>query len=149
MTTVRERPQVKGKRVKHAPRPLMTEYVELPSLERGSLALKQPLSIGEGKGGGIAKSETRRTISSRGRRIDPLQSIILMLFPWARNLPAKDRRQFAAEAATQLRASVAARSFRQFQQTIDDWKNTADIWSDATLARALNEDVDAPIGIAV
>lgn len=69
--------------------------------------------------------------------------------PWTAFLPEAEREAFAAEAADTLRACAALGRFTAFASLIEEWRNTAEIWSDpdlaASLAAAVPEPLDQPI----
>lgn len=62
--------------------------------------------------------------------------------PWVTFLPEPDRAAFASEAIETLRACVSVGRYTAFADLIDDWRNTAEIWSDPALAAALSGDID-------
>jgi len=71
------------------------------------------------------------------------------VFPWVGFLPAEDKTEFVKETASTLRACASIGRFTALENMIDDWRNTAEIWSDPALASALTAPVDAPIDTPV
>ncbi len=65
--------------------------------------------------------------------------------PWVRFLPQEDRLTFVEEAVETLRACAAINRYTAFTELIHDWKNTAEIYSDPQLARALRDEIEEPI----
>lgn len=72
-----------------------------------------------------------------------LDDLLLEVFPWVKFLPEEDRRDFAAEFITSLRASVAVGSFDQLQTEILQWRNTAFVWSKPGVLHAVQRIPDA------
>lgn len=70
---------------------------------------------------------------------------LLTTLPWVAFLPDGDRRQFIAEASDTLRACASLGRFTAFADLIDEWRNTAEVWSDPALAAALGSDIDEPL----
>lgn len=69
--------------------------------------------------------------------------------PWVRLLPSEDRVAFVAETADTLRACAGVGRFGAFERLVDDWRNTAELWADPSLAAALAEPVGQPIDVPV
>lgn len=69
--------------------------------------------------------------------------------PWVAFLPDEDRAAFASDAAETLRACVSIGRYTAFATLIEDWRNTAEIWSDPELARSLDAPIDEPLDVAV
>ncbi len=67
-------------------------------------------------------------------------------YPWAVFLPAKERAVFESEFLDVLRACAAIGRFTAFQDLVDSWQATAEIWSDPALARRASRPVDVPHG---
>lgn len=65
--------------------------------------------------------------------------------PWAAFLPVQDRETFAAEAADTLRACASIGRFTAFADLVEDWRNTAEVWSDPALAESLAAEVSEPL----
>lgn len=66
--------------------------------------------------------------------------------PWASSLPEEERRTFADQAADALRTGADTGRFDALTTLVEDWRNTAEIWSDPDLAAALAADVEVPLG---
>lgn len=69
--------------------------------------------------------------------------------PWVSFLPEDDRKVFAVEADETLRACASLGRYTAFASLIEDWRSTAEIWSDSELARSLAEPIDEPLEIPV
>jgi len=69
--------------------------------------------------------------------------------PWIGFLPSEDRMAFVLEASEMLRACASVGRFVAFEQLVEDWRNTAEIWSDTALASALLAPVDDPLNTRV
>lgn len=65
--------------------------------------------------------------------------------PWTVFLPEPDREAFAAEAAETLHACASIGRFTAFADLVEDWRNTAEIWSDTSLAASLRTDIPEPL----
>ncbi|GAB96066.1 hypothetical protein BJY21_003590 [Kineosphaera limosa] len=65
--------------------------------------------------------------------------------PWVGFLPEVDRASFVTEAAEALRACASVGRFTALVVLIEDWRNTADVWSDPELAANLLEGVPDPL----
>lgn len=69
--------------------------------------------------------------------------------PWVAFLPSADRETFAKESANTLRACASIGRYAAFSELIEDWRNTAEIWSDSALAASLSHDVPEPLDMSV
>lgn len=67
-------------------------------------------------------------------------------YPWTAFLPAKERAVFESELLAVLRACAAIGRFTAFEDLIDSWRATAEIWSDPALVRRASQAVDVPHG---
>jgi hypothetical protein len=67
-------------------------------------------------------------------------------FPWADFLPADERDRFTTGLLDVLRACAVVGRFIAFENLIDSWQATAEVWSDPELAGRLIEPVDVPHG---
>lgn len=65
--------------------------------------------------------------------------------PWMAFLPDRDREAFATEAAETLRACASIGRYTAFADLIEDWRNTAEVWSDPSLAEALSGEITEPV----
>ena len=74
---------------------------------------------------------------------------ILDAFPWVAFLPAIERTQFERDVLETLRGCAALGRFTAFENLVDAWRATAEIWSDPELARRLTGPIEAPHGGAV
>lgn len=66
--------------------------------------------------------------------------------PWVEALPLPDRDRFVAEVAGALCGQAPRGRFAMLDDLVEDWRNTAAVWSDASLAEALSREVAAPLG---
>ncbi|MCI1746636.1 MAG: hypothetical protein LKI24_00065 [Acidipropionibacterium sp.] len=80
-----------------------------------------------------------------GRFADALVSTL----PWVAFLQEDDRRTFAEEAVSTLRACASIGRYAAFASLVGDWRNTAEIWSDPALARSLATPIDEPVDLPV
>ena len=71
---------------------------------------------------------------------------ILETFPWVTFLPATERTQFESAVLETLRGCAALGRFTAFEDLVDSWRATAEIWSDPAAARRLQAPVPAPHG---
>ena len=69
--------------------------------------------------------------------------------PWMAFLPENDRAEFAREAADTLRACASVGRYTAFATLIEDWRATAEVWSDPDLARSLAAPIDEPLDMPV
>lgn len=74
---------------------------------------------------------------------------LMSTLPWTSFLPEEDRRSFAAEIVETLQACASVGRYAAFAALIDDWRTTAEIWSDPALARSLGAPVDEPLDLPV
>jgi hypothetical protein len=74
---------------------------------------------------------------------------ILETFPWVTFLPATERTQFEAAVLETLRGCAALGRFTAFEDLVDAWRGTAELWSDPASARRLLAPIVAPHGGAV
>lgn len=74
---------------------------------------------------------------------------LVSALPWVAFLPDNDRRAFVTEAADTLRACASIGRYTAFATLIEDWRNTAEIWSDPELARSFSTPVDEPVDLPV
>ena len=70
-------------------------------------------------------------------------------FPWTEFLPVDERAEFVRDTASTLQACASIGRFTALGNLIDEWRNTAEIWSDPVLASALAESVDVPLDVPV
>jgi len=74
---------------------------------------------------------------------------ILETLPWVTFLPAAERTDFASAVLETLRGCAALGRFTAFEDLVDSWRVTAEIWSDPASARRLLAPIVAPHGEAV
>jgi len=77
--------------------------------------------------------------------VDRFAAALAAALPWVAFLPERDREAFAAEAADTLRACASIGRFSAFADLIEDWRNTAEVWSDPALAASLASEVPEPL----
>ena len=77
--------------------------------------------------------------------VDRFAAALAAALPWVAFLPDADRETFATEAADTLRACASIGRFTAFADLIDDWRNTAEVWSDPGLAASLAAEVATPL----
>lgn len=77
--------------------------------------------------------------------VDRFAVALAAALPWVAFLPEADREAFAIEAADTLRACASIGRFTAFADLIEDWRNTAEVWSDPALAASLSADVPKPL----
>lgn len=77
--------------------------------------------------------------------VDRFTSSLAAALPWVAFLPQRDREQFAVESADTLRACASIGRYAAFSDLIEDWRNTAAIWSDPDLAASLSGTVGEPL----
>ncbi|MGO1285236.1 MAG: hypothetical protein ACTHWF_14690 [Brachybacterium sp.] len=80
-----------------------------------------------------------------GRFPDALASAL----PWVTFLPDAEREEFAREATETLLASASLGRYTAFATLIEDWRATAEVWSDPDLARSLSAPIDEPLDTPV
>jgi hypothetical protein len=66
--------------------------------------------------------------------------------PWVVFLPRRERDAFERELLETLRACATIGRFTAFENLLDSWQATAEIYSDPALARRLTAVVDVPHG---
>lgn len=69
-------------------------------------------------------------------------------YPWVIFLPADEQQRFEVEVLKTLRACASVGRFTAFENLIDSWTASAEVWSDPNLARALLQPVETPEGSA-
>lgn len=72
-------------------------------------------------------------------------SLLAASLPWVAFLPERAREEFAVETAETLRACASIGRYTAFADLIEDWRNTAGVWSDPNLAAALQGDISEPL----
>lgn len=77
--------------------------------------------------------------------VDRFASGLAAALPWVAFLPESDRGQLAVEAADTLRACASIGRYTAFADLIEDWRNTAEVWSAPDLAAALSGDIPEPL----
>ncbi|TFD52367.1 hypothetical protein E3T46_05735 [Cryobacterium sp. Hh11] len=77
--------------------------------------------------------------------VDRFASSFATAQPWVAFLPARDRKRFAVETAETLRACASIGRYTAFAELMEDWRNTAEIWSDPDLAAALSGGINEPL----
>ena len=70
-----------------------------------------------------------------------LGQAVLHEFPWTSFLPETDRKSFVDEFTTTVVAAAEFDNFAPLAQLIDEWRATAEIHADPTLARRLRRPV--------
>ena len=70
-------------------------------------------------------------------------------YPWVSFLPPSEQQRFEVEVLNTLRACASIGRFTAFENLIDSWAASAELWSDPDLARALLQPVESPEGSAV
>jgi hypothetical protein len=80
---------------------------------------------------------------------DKFADALVEALPWVRFLPDSDRATFIEEATDMLHACASLGRYTAFADLIEEWKATAEIWSDPELAQHLSEDVSTPLDIPV
>jgi hypothetical protein len=81
--------------------------------------------------------------------VDRFAAALAATLPWVAFLPEQDREAFAIEAADTLRACASIGRFTAFADLIEDWRNTAEVWSDPALASSLSGEVAEPLDMPV
>lgn len=74
---------------------------------------------------------------------------LMSTLPWVSFLPEEDQATFAQEATESLKACASLGRYTAFARLVEDWRNTAEIWSDPDLAESLGYAVDEPINTPV
>ncbi|BAK38273.1 hypothetical protein MLP_52590 [Microlunatus phosphovorus NM-1] len=77
--------------------------------------------------------------------VERFAAALVTVLPWVAFLPDTDRETFATEAADTLRACASIGRFTALADLIDNWRNTAEIWSDPSLAASLAAEVSTPL----
>lgn len=77
--------------------------------------------------------------------VDRFAAALAGALPWVALLPETERKMFATEAADTLRACASIGRFAAFANLIEDWRNTAEVWSDPALAAMLGAEVSVPL----
>lgn len=77
--------------------------------------------------------------------VDRFAESLAAALPWVAFLPEQDREAFATEAADTLRACASIGRFTAFADLVEDWRNTAEAWSDPDLAASLAAEVSEPL----
>jgi len=72
-------------------------------------------------------------------------SLLAASLPWVAFLPERDREKFAVESAQMLRACASIGRYTAFADLLEDWRNTAEAWSDPNLATELSGDISEPL----
>jgi hypothetical protein len=67
-------------------------------------------------------------------------------YAWVTFLPVDERADFERELLASLRACAAVGRFTAFENLIDSWQATAEIYSDPELALRLSAPVPTPLG---
>lgn len=67
-------------------------------------------------------------------------------YPWVSFLPEHEQRRFETDLLKTLRACASIGRFTAFENLIDSWAATAEVWSDPDLARELMRAVEEPEG---
>ncbi len=65
---------------------------------------------------------------------------------WTASLPTAERARFLQESAATFSSCMTTDRYDDFFDLLEDWMNTARIHSDPTLAAALSEDIEDPLG---
>ena len=71
-----------------------------------------------------------------------LESVILDAFAWSEFLPVKDRRVFLDEFSRTLSASAEIDTYGQLVQVVREWRATAEVYAEPSLAGRLKRPVD-------
>lgn len=74
--------------------------------------------------------------------------------PWLHFLPERDRAEFAEELVRMLEACISLGSFDRLGALLNQWRNTAYVWSRPELLEALRRDhaedgYDGPVAVPV
>ena len=81
--------------------------------------------------------------------VERFAAALVTALPWIAFLPEPDRETFVREAADTLRACASIGRYTAFADLIEDWRNTAEIWSDPALAESLSADITDPLDVSV
>lgn len=79
--------------------------------------------------------------------VDRFAVALAATLPWVSFLPTQDQQSFATEATDTLRACASICRFTAFADLIEDWRTTAEVWSDPTLAATLTREVPEPLDL--
>jgi non-ribosomal peptide synthetase component F len=77
--------------------------------------------------------------------VDRFAEALAGALPWVAFLPERDREVFVTEAADTLRACASIGRYTAFADLIEDWRTTAEVWSDPARAAALSGDITEPL----
>lgn len=77
--------------------------------------------------------------------VDRFTLSLASALPWMAFLPEQDRETFTTEAAETLRACASIGRFTAFADLVEDWRSTAEVWSDPGLAASLSAEVPEPL----
>ncbi|WP_341258614.1 hypothetical protein [Gordonia malaquae] len=80
-------------------------------------------------------------LSVHDEALDRLAVALAAALPWVAFLPDADRRVFATESVETLRVCASVGRYAAFADLIEDWRNTAEVWSDPDLAALLAADI--------
>ncbi|MFJ2617993.1 hypothetical protein [Glutamicibacter sp. NPDC087344] len=78
--------------------------------------------------------------------VERFSSLLVTTLPWTVLLPERDREQFVVESAKTLQACASIGRYTAFADLIEEWRNTAEVWADPTLAAELSGDISQPLG---
>jgi hypothetical protein len=81
--------------------------------------------------------------------VERFAAALATALPWVAFLPEDDRAAFVGEAADTLRACASIGRYTAFADLIEEWRNTAEIWSDPALAESLSADIKDPLDVPV
>ncbi|MCI9886847.1 hypothetical protein JT358_00015 [Micrococcales bacterium 31B] len=79
--------------------------------------------------------------------LDALVNALMKSLPWVAFLPTAEARKFAQETTITLRACASVGRYAAFEHLLEDWQNTAEIWSDPDLASTLAGEIVEPLNI--
>jgi hypothetical protein len=79
-------------------------------------------------------------------QLDKLEALLVDALPWARFLPAKDRREFAREFVWTIEACSDLDMWAPFGRMLHEWQETAAIHADPALAKELSRALDTDLG---
>lgn len=96
-----------------------------------------------------ALAHVLRNALAHGDLVDVISASLLGEYPWVAFLPDHEKDRFARELMDTLRACASIGRFTAFENLIDSWTATAEVWSDSDLARALSAAVEVPEGTDV
>ena len=81
--------------------------------------------------------------------VNGFAAALVTALPWVAFLPEQDREGFVTEAADTLRACASIGRFTAFVDLVEDWRNTAEVWSDRALAASLSGGIAAALDVSV